>query len=288
MPPFQPWHADFGAYGWLAHATTSTTRTGEDAATALPCPRQEEARDGGWDRNGRKINETVGCCQSTSCDRLSCDKVQCWTKLPRSVTNLLTRLLPSSPARCLFGGIELPFCWGWFSTGIDNWQFFLGADVAIPVLVWRKGAFPLHKSSIHPLRCLCTCVPWRNCLKNPPSNNVRSPFCDHCFTFNEGVDAMVLLDLKGKFHRNTTVNAGLFNRFLWLSPGMCIISAPFKIAMQKPTWTAPWPSKRWSKGARISPERIDAWFQMNIRFVGPIHNNLATGMAKQIAKLVCN
>lgn len=36
--------------------------------------------------------------------------------------------------------------------------------------------------------------------------------------------------------------------------------------------------------ARISPERIDAWFQMNIRFVGPIHNNLATGMAEQIAR----
>ena len=28
------------------------------------------------------------------------------------------------------------------------------------------------------------------------SNNVRSPFYDHCFTFDEGVDAMVLLDLK--------------------------------------------------------------------------------------------
>ena len=48
IPPFQPWYPDFGAYGWLAHATTPTTGTGEDAATALPCPRQEETRDGGW------------------------------------------------------------------------------------------------------------------------------------------------------------------------------------------------------------------------------------------------
>lgn len=32
--------------------------------------------------------------------------------------------------------------------------------------------------------------------EKPGSNNARSPFYDHCFTFNDGVDAMVLLDLK--------------------------------------------------------------------------------------------
>lgn len=32
--------------------------------------------------------------------------------------------------------------------------------------------------------------------EKPGSNNARSPFHDHSFTFNEGVDAMFLLDLK--------------------------------------------------------------------------------------------
>ena len=227
---------------------------------------------------------------------LSCGKVPCCTNLPlffhvkitfpkivrlhRILLQLGQSWLPRSPMDAFllgkkrklnhFGGADVAilFFVHQCKRCISPSQIFYSSSTDVFLLkLWPSSQVSMHMRALAKLS------------EKPGSNNARSPFYDHCFTFNKGVDAMVLLDLKRQVSQKHNCQC----RFIQ-SPGMCIISAPFKIAMQKPTWTAPWPSKRWSKGARISPERIDAWFQMNIRFFGPIHNNLATGMAKQIAR----